>query len=63
MTKTDLVAIKFRQIRKGLGITQLELGNAVGVSDTLISHIEHGRRKITKKLALRIQAFLKSKIY
>jgi transcriptional regulator with XRE-family HTH domain len=47
MTAADLIAI-----RKTLGLTQTELGEAIGVSLRAIQHYEAGTRKIPKPVAM-----------
>jgi len=42
-----LVGERIKAIRKALGITQKEFGDAIGVNDTLIAHIEKGKKRIT----------------
>lgn len=41
------VGARIRQVRLGLGLTQRELGEAVGVGQAAVSCWEHGRRSIT----------------
>jgi transcriptional regulator with XRE-family HTH domain len=45
MTPSDLIAT-----RKTLGLTQTELGEAIGVSLRAIQHYEAGTRKIPKPI-------------
>ena len=42
-----LVGRNIRKIRKARGITQRELGNALGVSNQQVSRIESGQRNIS----------------
>lgn len=41
----------FRAARLGLGLTQRALAEAIGVSTTMIRHIEHGRRNVSRQTA------------
>ena len=43
------MAIRFRELRKSLGMTQEEWGNIMGMSRSGIADIEAGRRNVTEK--------------
>lgn len=40
---------RFYQIRKSLSLSQVEMGNAIGISASGVSNIEKGIRSVTKK--------------
>jgi transcriptional regulator with XRE-family HTH domain len=50
MTPADIITT-----RKTLGLTQTELGEAIGVSLRAIQHYEAGTRKIPKPVALLVE--------
>lgn len=47
-----------RVVRLSRGLTQLELGNRLGVSNTIISYIERGRNHPSKVLLERMWDFV-----
>lgn len=51
---------KMRQEREACGISQAEVGRAIGLSSNYISDLEAGRRRWTAKMAERYLAALKS---
>lgn len=58
-----IYANRIKQIRKGLRITQAELGKAVGVSTAYITMIENGDRDMDTTLMRKIAKALKVKPY
>ena len=50
-----------KKIRVSLGISQIELGRAIGVKQPTISAYEHGNRAIPVPVANNIIAFTKTK--
>jgi DNA-binding XRE family transcriptional regulator len=53
-------SVALRGARKRQGITQKELAHLVGVSQTHISEMEHGKRPIGKDMARRLARVLKA---
>ena len=49
---------QLRQIRRFRNITQKRLGNAVGLSEAQICHLEKGNRKISSDLLFKLEDFL-----
>lgn len=47
-----------RKLRRERGITQVELANAAGISQAMLSNIENGNRKPSVETARRIAAKL-----
>lgn len=58
MSDKELVGGRVRAARKLRGMTQRELGDAVGLSNKLICDIEKGIRDVTAREAFRIAAAL-----
>lgn len=53
-------AIAFRGLRHREGLTQVEIGNMLGIPQGNISQIEHGIRSIGKQTAKRIAELFKT---
>lgn len=53
-----LLGKRIHSARKKMGLTQAELGERVGVSDSHISHIENGKAKPSLKMILAIFSVL-----
>ena len=53
-TKLSCIGSRIRSIRAEQELTQLELAIRIGVSQTHLSNIEHGRVQIRLKLLLRL---------
>lgn len=49
---------RIREIRKAKGLTMKQLGEAVGVAESTISHYEVGRRQLDNEMLLKISEFL-----
>ena len=49
-----LIGINIADIRKKKGLTQSFLAEAADISDTYVSHIETGRKKVSIEVLLRI---------
>ena len=45
----DPVNVRFRELRKALGLNTTQLGDAIGLSNSGISCIEAGQRKVSDK--------------
>lgn len=52
------LALKLRTAREGLGLSQAELAQAVGVTQGAITHIEVGRKRPSVDLLVRLGAAL-----
>lgn len=50
---------EFRQVRKALGLTQVELAAKLGIHPITVSHYETGKTKIPYWLGIAIQTFRK----
>lgn len=44
ISHSDSMGSRIHCVRKALGLTLLEVGQAVGVSESMVSHYEHDRR-------------------
>ncbi len=53
-------AVLLRGLRYREGLTQTELGNLLGIAQTNISLMEHGKRSIGKKIAKRLAELFKT---
>jgi len=53
-------SVALRGARKGEGLTQKELAALVGISQTHISEMEHGKRPIGKDMARRLAKVLRA---
>lgn len=53
----DVKRVKLVAERKKKRLTQGQLANEIGVSTSLISHLENGRVKPTVDIALKLQEF------
>lgn len=42
--------VALKRMRRAAGVTQQELASRVGVSNTYISHIEHGRCLVSQRM-------------
>lgn len=49
---------KIKKLRLTAGMTQLQLGNAVGVTESMICQLERGTKALTVPLAMEIAAAL-----
>ncbi|MBS0225713.1 MAG: helix-turn-helix transcriptional regulator [Proteobacteria bacterium] len=45
-TETRLLSQRLREIREELGITQIDLSESIGQSQTFVSNLERGNRRI-----------------
>lgn len=61
MTTTNMAAEEYREARKALGLTQLQLANLLGVTPGTVSARERGEVAIDGEASIAMRRLLESK--
>lgn len=59
LSEDEIVAMRIRSLRTGLGLTQRELATRLGVYPKTVSRWEQGRRRPSEEVISRIEKLLK----